>query len=250
VGQIRASVLVGTSTKGIDPEQWWGLASELPYDVEVRWSAGTTDGSYDVLFFSRESRRLPRPSGAKLARGGRSADPRDHANDPLRPARRKELIAELRKYAQGQLPAYMAPTFWVVMDRLPLTSGGKLNTASLPLPERLTSGRQPAALHRNLTVSTLSEIWAQVLGIANIDEQENFFQLGGDSLSALQLVQRIRETFDLPVSPVAVFEAPTIAQMAALLDAFDNPPAGHASAAQSRGEARRARLKGGGPRPP
>jgi amino acid adenylation domain-containing protein len=234
VGQIRRSAPADGDANGIDPEKWWELAAEAAYDVEIRWSAGATDGSYDVLFYK---------PGARPSVNVRPAKGRSYANDPLLSARRKELIAQLRTYAQQQLPEYMVPAFWVVLDSLPLTAGGKLDTGGLPLPEQLVRSKRPAPLEENPMVARLADIWERILGIAGIEKHENFFHLGGNSLSALQLVTHIRETFHAPISPVAIFEAPTLAQLAALLDGTGNARDQRGAVFQARGTARRAHSK-------
>jgi acyl carrier protein len=100
-----------------------------------------------------------------------------------------------------------------------------------------------ASLDESPMVARLADIWERVLGITGIEKHENFFHLGGNSLSALQLVTLIRETFHAPISPVAIFEAPTLSQLAALLDGTGKARDQRGEVFQARGAARRARYK-------
>jgi acyl carrier protein len=233
VRDIRYRVPVGVGNLGIDPEEWWSLAGESSYDLELTWSPLATDGRYDVLFTRRGS-----GVGRRLRRGD-IRDLKNHANDPLRPFRRKELIARLRAYVAQHLPAYMMPAFWVLMDALPLNANGKINAAALPLPEPVIRRAPMPTFDSSPILSGLRAIWEQVLGVGGIQAHENFFHLGGDSLAAIQLAARVGETFDVSVSPVTVFEAPTLAQMAAVLEVSAEDQASRGEQAAKRGRTRR-----------
>ena len=121
------------------------------------------------------------------------------------PAAARAALAE-------RLPAYMVPAAVVVIDALPLTPNGKLDTRALPAPEyRLPGGyRAPAAAVEEI----LAGIYAQVLGLERVGVDDSFFDLGGDSLAAMRLVAAINTGLDAGVGVRAVFEAPTVAQLA------------------------------------
>jgi amino acid adenylation domain-containing protein len=126
-----------------------------------------------------------------------------------------DLVA-LREHVGEHLPEYMVPSAFVALQQLPLTPGGKLNRAALPAPDyavQNTQVREPQSeAERQLLV-----LWQDVLGLESIDTQDNFFALGGHSLLATQLVTRIRVKLGVEMPLRALFEAPTIAQLAALL---------------------------------
>ncbi|HEX3307731.1 MAG TPA: condensation domain-containing protein, partial [Streptosporangiaceae bacterium] len=120
------------------------------------------------------------------------------------PAAARAALAE-------RLPAYMVPAAVVVLEALPLTANGKLDTRALPAPEYTAAGyRAPA----DAVEEILAGIYAQVLGLERVGVDDSFFDLGGDSLSAMRLIAAINSSLDADVSVRAVFEAPTVAQLA------------------------------------
>ncbi|MFJ8962852.1 amino acid adenylation domain-containing protein [Lentzea sp. NPDC102401] len=129
--------------------------------------------------------------------------------------------AEVRDFLTRRLPAHMVPASVTVLDRLPLTDGGKVDRAALPVPatsEAVPDDDAP----RDHTEQLLAGIWADVLGVRRIGLHDNFFHLGGDSLTAVRVASRVFEAFG-PVSPYLVFEAPTLAEFAAALRAGSTP---------------------------
>ena len=120
--------------------------------------------------------------------------------------------AEVRAALAERLPVYMVPAAVVVIDALPLTVNGKLDTRALPAPEyqEVDHYRAPGTL----TEEILAGIYAQVLGLERVGVDESFFDLGGDSLSAMRVVAAVNTSLDAGISVRAVFEAPAVAQLA------------------------------------
>ncbi|MCX2946719.1 non-ribosomal peptide synthase/polyketide synthase [Lentzea sp. NEAU-D7] len=118
--------------------------------------------------------------------------------------------ADLRPWLKNSLPDYMVPSAFVTLDRVPLTSNGKVDRKALPAPvlarEQFQAPRTPAE-------ETLAGIWSEVLGVERVGVDDNFFGLGGDSILAIQLVSRARRA-GLQLSSRDVFRHQTVAELA------------------------------------
>ncbi|WP_369359727.1 amino acid adenylation domain-containing protein [Streptomyces sp. cg2] len=123
---------------------------------------------------------------------------------------------QLRAHVAAQLPDYMVPSAFVVLDALPLTANGKLDRAALPAPEQQPSGAASREPESDLE-RALCALFREVLGVAAVGAQDDFFELGGHSFLAARLTGRIREELGAEVPVRRVFEAPTAAALAQTL---------------------------------
>ncbi|MEU8241045.1 amino acid adenylation domain-containing protein [Actinoplanes missouriensis] len=123
----------------------------------------------------------------------------------------------LRKHLAQQLPDYMVPSTLIGLDALPVTGNGKLDKAALPAPARGTSAGpgRPARTERE---RHLARLFAEALGVEQVGVDQDFFDLGGQSLIAMRLAGRIRAEFGTTLPIRALFEAPTVAELAVRLD--------------------------------
>lgn len=137
---------------------------------------------------------------------------------PPRAAIPPVLHAEgLRAALAARLPDYMVPADIIFLDALPLTPNGKLDTRALPAP---TAPAAPeAAAPRTETERRLAALWAEVLQREAVGINDDFFRIGGHSLLATLLMAQLRARFDVALPLRALFEAPTVARLAARIDA-------------------------------
>ncbi|OBH71577.1 non-ribosomal peptide synthetase, partial [Mycobacterium mantenii] len=158
---------------------------------EVRAALADCDGVAQAVAIAREDR----PGDKRLV---------GYVTGTADPAKIRAALAE-------RLPEYMVPAAVVVLDALPLTPSGKLDTRALPAPGYTGGGfRAPASPVEEI----LAGIYADVLGVERVGVDDSFFDLGGDSLLAMRLVAAIETGFDAGLSVPTVFEAPTVAQLA------------------------------------
>jgi amino acid adenylation domain-containing protein/thioester reductase-like protein len=126
----------------------------------------------------------------------------------------------LRSFLAERLPSYMIPSAFVFMEAIPLTPSGKVNRQALPGAE--SGGRE---LEEDFVApgtpveQELAAIWAKLLGTEEIGVHDNFFEIGGHSLLAVQLMSQVREAFNVNLPLITFFEAPTVARLAQAIDA-------------------------------
>ena len=138
-------------------------------------------------------------------------------NDPLSDQEDKNGVnpAKLQAFLAGELPEYMIPSFFVQLEQIPLTASGKVDVRHLPEPQ-LGGQKNNYETPRNEIEEKLIDIWSGVLGVKKIGINDNFFQLGGDSIKTIQIAARIRE-HGLKVEIRDIFENSTIKQLAPLV---------------------------------
>jgi amino acid adenylation domain-containing protein len=133
-------------------------------------------------------------------------------------------LAALRSYARTKLPDYMVPAVFVRLESLPLTANGKLDRDAMPAPNRaeITLSRAPETALQQ----ALCAIFSSVLNVAAISIDDSFFDLGGQSLQAMRLLSRIKAEVGVAVLVQVLFDHPTVAELAAYIDAKRESAAG------------------------
>jgi amino acid adenylation domain-containing protein len=130
----------------------------------------------------------------------------------------REAIGDIRNHLKAKLPSYMVPAAFEVIADFPLNSSGKINRRALPEPQfNLLSTDTALDLPTTPIEETLLAAWREILKVDQIGIHENFFDLGGHSLLAARLVSIVRNTLNVEMNMVDVFEAPTIRGMAEIL---------------------------------
>ncbi len=128
-------------------------------------------------------------------------------------------VAELRRWLVDLLPDYMVPSAFVSLEKLPLTPNGKVDRQALPDPghARITDAA-PFVPPRGPVEAALAEFWAELLGARQIGAHDNFFESGGHSLMAIQLLARVRRTFDVEIPLDDFLNQPTISRLACIVE--------------------------------
>ncbi|RKH04264.1 amino acid adenylation domain-containing protein [Corallococcus sp. CA053C] len=124
----------------------------------------------------------------------------------------------LRQALARRLPEHMVPSAFVRMDTLPLSPSGKVNRNGLPAPTEETKSPDDYVAPLTSVEKVIADIWASLLVLPRVGLQDHFFELGGHSLLATQVVSRLREAFQVDLSLRVLFEAPTVAGLAARLE--------------------------------
>ncbi|HEU4561405.1 MAG TPA: amino acid adenylation domain-containing protein [Longimicrobium sp.] len=128
--------------------------------------------------------------------------------------------AGLRAYLRERLPEYMVPSAFVPLDALPLTPSGKADRRALPAPDASAAAAHAYVAPRTPTEARLAGIFAEVLGVERVGVHDGFFDAGGHSLLVVRVVTRLRAALGVEVPVRAMFEAPSVAELAARVDAL------------------------------
>ena len=132
---------------------------------------------------------------------------------------RDGLVPDLRSFLSDRLPDHMVPATFVPLDAFPLTPQGKLDRLALPAPDTSRPElRSEFVAPRNEREEILTEIWTELLGLERVGRNDNFFELGGQSLLATQVIFRLQQAFGVELALRAVFQAPTVAGLAARVE--------------------------------
>jgi acyl carrier protein len=150
-----------------------------------------------------------------------------HANGQanLLIGREDVLQIELRDYLRGKLPEYMVPSAFATLESMPLTPNGKVDRKALASLD--LSGvelKDSYVAPRNIVEEVLADIWAKVLKVDRVGVYDNFFEIGGNSLVATQVVSRTRESFNIQLPLLSFFKATTVAELASVLIANESTP--------------------------
>ncbi|MGK5529722.1 amino acid adenylation domain-containing protein [Streptomyces sp. URMC 129] len=131
---------------------------------------------------------------------------------------------DLRAFLAADLPEYMVPSACLLLPDMPLTANGKISRSALPAPGPLAPGARRSP--RDGREELLCSLVAQVLGTERVSIDDDFFELGGNSLLVVRLISRIRVALEVELSPRTLFSARTVAELARVIDAADGarPP--------------------------
>ncbi|MGH8083128.1 MAG: condensation domain-containing protein, partial [Lysobacter sp.] len=137
------------------------------------------------------------------------------------------VSAHLRVYLRERLPAYMVPAAFVALDAWPLTANGKIDRKALPAPQDRDFARSAFEAPEGATEIALATLWQDVLGVERVGRHDDFFVLGGHSLTAVRLLSRVREHFGTAPPLATLFAQPVLADWAQTFDAHRADPHPH-----------------------
>jgi amino acid adenylation domain-containing protein len=208
---------------GLHPDDVLALEAEFPYRVSLLVSPlEGEEGSFDVVFtHNRGKKRAP---GAVLAEFHPVPATEDtpgwssYTNNPLLVKISGQLVPQLRNFLRDRLPEYMVPAHLVLLPRLPVTSTGKLDRQALPEPVRvLVETGEDFVEPSTETEIRLAQFWKEILHLDKVSIHHNFFELGGDSVNAIQMASRANKQ-GMELSVQLLFRNQTIADLANALD--------------------------------
>lgn len=219
VSQLRKEIKSAKKNySGIEPEKLWTIADELGIKLDILYPSNNDPEYFDAVFKPADySKHIATAFNQAL-----NDNLIEYANNPLQSKIRRKIVTKLRKYLDSKLPAYMVPSAFIVMDKFPLSPNGKLNRKALPEPDNLRPDlEQDYIAPRNDVEKVLSEIWSQCLNVEQVGVDDHFISLGGNSLSATQVISRIRDLFQVEL-PISYGFNSTVAELSIKLDDVGN----------------------------
>jgi amino acid adenylation domain-containing protein len=226
----------------LDPEDFWQLEDDGTYHVDVRWPRSGKIDCFDVLIScTQDSQRadssalledsgvdshnvavasVPPADGRENGNRTRESRPlSDFGNAAKTKDEHEHLTPLLKSTLERRLPGYMVPSVFVYMPRLPLTPNGKVDRKSLPVPDNERQGLEVDLVRpRNSLETFLVGVWAEALALNDIGVDDNFFDLGGHSLTATQIISQVNEVIPLRVPLRSLFESPSVSEFARELE--------------------------------
>jgi len=185
---------------------------------EIEAALRALPGVQDAVALARDDR----PGDKRLVAYLILAEDSRRTTDDSEPASAARLpsavLDELRDRLRARLPDYMVPSAFVRLEAFPLSPSGKVDRRALPAPDLADSVRAAYVAPRTETERRLAAICADLLGLERVGVDDSFFELGGHSLLATQLVSRVRAQFQVELPLRSLFEHPTVAGLAEVID--------------------------------
>ena len=210
--RAQASATPDTATA----EQLHRLGETTGYRVAVTW--GAAPGALDAVFITAtdlDGQHIPPLTDLYLPPTEVAHQRSTHANDP----QTNTKISAVRQQLSARLPEYMVPAQIVVLEEFPLTSSGKIDRKALPAPVfAATAFRAP----QTQTEKIVADAFAEVLGVDRVGLDDSFFDLGGDSLSAMRVIAAINTSLDAGLAVRTLFDAPSVRSLSQQLGRHDS----------------------------
>jgi len=212
---------------GFLPDDFLDLSRELPYHISVPLTSASVSGAlgaFDVIFTHH---KIPISQVAVYFPAHKPSPVlpwNSYSNNPLMLKISSKLVPELRGFLKDRLPEYMTPSNFVFLDRLPLTPSGKLDRRALPGPVQATVSSDKIFVEPSTGCETaLAKIWKETLNLEKVSVTHNFFEMGGDSIKAIQVVSRANKA-GIQATVQLLYRNQNIAELAAAVAAAKTQP--------------------------
>ncbi|SHL87101.1 non-ribosomal peptide synthetase [Mucilaginibacter sp. OK098] len=204
-------------THSLYPEDFYELRSDIPYKIEVCCSTSNKE-TFDVYFIPGNDGIPPFYSSGQKNKNSQPLSA--YTNHPLRGKFLQKLVPVLKDFLARSLPEYMVPSFFELKESLPLTPNGKTDRALLTknAANIMVRGASNYVAPGNKDEQELMLIWQSLLNVSPVGIYDNFFDIGGHSLLAVQLINRINTAYSCEMTLVDLFGNPDIASQAAFLN--------------------------------
>ncbi|SMC96263.1 non-ribosomal peptide synthetase [Pedobacter africanus] len=212
---------------GINPTDLWELGEKSGYKTHVRWSANGEDGNVEAVFIPEAyGNAIPsKPEQLQVKSAKEYGLENDHEVNVIDiPEHQLQL---LKNELKNVLPEYMIPGEYVALDKLPVSSNGKIDRKNLPKPDHESRQENEGSVvePRTATEKMIAGIWSELLNIEKISITSNFFELGGHSLIAVKVMLAIGKETGIRLPITTLFENSTIQKLAKVI-APDSPDGG------------------------
>jgi amino acid adenylation domain-containing protein/FkbM family methyltransferase len=189
-------------------ERITGLLERHAYNLTVRQEDGADVTGLHIIYAVRPATQAAVPATPDRRPGRRSGAVWSDSG---------LLLDDVRGFLKARLPAQMIPVAYTLLDELPLTPNGKVDRRALTMLEDGATLNRTYVAPRTEAESFLADIWREVLGVEQVGVHDSFFELGGDSIKGIVLINRVQEKLGENVQMVALLESPRIADLAAYL---------------------------------
>ncbi len=200
-----------------NPETLYGLAEKLGYQSIISWSR-LDPLLFDIIFYrSKNELVLVSDKNSCLDNSLYQQNFSQYVNQPLKSKLRQGVLIDVKKKIKETLPDYMIPSNWYFIDEMPLTSHGKTDDKTL---RQLASPEASYSLDLPTTdiEEKLCSIWKSCLQRDRLGINDNFFEIGGESLRAVELITKINEAFTIELPIKALIDTPTIKKLGQVVE--------------------------------
>lgn len=217
LGDLRKA-LVYEKNDGLEPDAFWELGSKLGFQTFVRWANDGSDGNFEAIFIPINNKLKGTIKPSQLSIKDLSLREYEDSINVLANSENSEIIKLWKNNLHDVLPEYMIPSELVILNKIPLTTTGKVDRKALPIINPAVKDDKVLFVEPRTSAERLvSKIWAEILNISNISIKSNFFELGGHSLLAVKVMIAIEKETQRRLPLATLFENSTIESLAKMI---------------------------------